>query len=88
MKHNHHNHVSHFQKHRAAEAAPAANSEELNQNKIDFAPPAEEVATRAYFSYVNQGSLPGHDVEHWLTAESELMVERQLTRTHGYSDGK
>jgi hypothetical protein len=56
----------------------------INQNKIDFSPQEAEVATRAYFSFVNQGSLPGHDVEHWLKAEAELLEERNLTRTHGY----
>jgi hypothetical protein len=56
----------------------------LNQNKIDFPPEAAEVATRAYFSYVNHGSFPGHDVQHWLEAEAEIIEERRLTRTHGY----
>jgi len=56
----------------------------LNQNEIDFAPSPDEVARRAYFSYVNQGSLPGHDVQHWLKAEAELIAERKLTRVHGF----
>ena len=59
-------------------------AEDLNQNKIDFVPSADEVARRAYFSYVNQGSLPGHDVQHWLEAEAELIAERNLTRVHGF----
>ncbi|MGA2053442.1 MAG: DUF2934 domain-containing protein [Opitutales bacterium] len=71
---------------RPAGAARVASSGELNQNKTNFqpAPSAEEVATRAYFSYVNHGSLPGHDVRHWLEAEAELLEERKQTRTHGY----
>lgn len=36
------------------------------------------MARKAYFAYVNQGSLPGHDVRHWLAAESELIAERNL----------
>jgi len=60
----------------------------INQNKIDIEPTASEVETRAYFSYVNQGSLPGHDVEHWLKAEADLLEERNLTRTHGYPNKK
>lgn len=36
---------------------------------------AEEVASRAYFIYVNQGSLPGNEMQHWLTAEAELIAE-------------
>lgn len=44
----------------------------------------DEVARRAYFSYVNEGSLPGHDVQHWLKAEADLLAERNLTRVHGF----
>ena len=39
---------------------------DLNKNEIDFAPLPDEVARKAYFSYLNQGSLPGHEVQHWL----------------------
>ena len=56
----------------------------LSQNEINFTPSTDEVARRAYFSYENQGSLPGHDVQHWLKAEAELIAERNLTRTHGF----
>lgn len=56
----------------------------LNQNEIKFAPAPDEVSRRAYFSYVNQGSLDGHEVEHWLKAEAELIAERNLTRVHGF----
>jgi hypothetical protein len=60
---------------------PAAN---LIQTPGDFAPSADELARRAYFSYVNEGSLPGRDVQHWLEAEAELLAERNLTRIHGF----
>jgi hypothetical protein len=60
---------------------PAAN---LNQDAISFVPSADEVARRAYFSYVNQGSPPGRDVQHWLEAEAQLLAERNLTRIHGF----
>jgi hypothetical protein len=56
----------------------------LNQNEIDFAPSSDEVARRAYFNYMNQGSLPGYEVQHWLEAEAELIAERILTRVHGF----
>jgi hypothetical protein len=56
----------------------------LSQSEIDFIPSPDEVARRAYFSYENQGSLPGHEVQHWLTAEAALIAERQLTRTHTF----
>jgi len=55
-----------------------------NKNEIDFAPSQDEVARRAYFSYVNQGSLPGLHVQHWLEAEAQLLEERNLTRVHGF----
>jgi hypothetical protein len=42
------------------------------------------VARRAYFSYVNQGSRPGHEVQHWLKAEADLIAERNQTRVHGF----
>lgn len=64
--------------------AVRATATELNQSRMDFAPTADEVARRAYFSYVNNGSLPGHDVQHWLVAEAELLAERNLTRVHGF----
>jgi hypothetical protein len=57
---------------------------DLSQNEIDFVPSPDEVARRAYFSYVNQGSLQGHEVQHWLKAEAELLAERNLTRVHGF----
>ena len=57
---------------------------ELNQIEADFTPSSDEVARRAYFSYVNQGSRQGHEVQHWLEAEAQLLAERNLTRVHGY----
>jgi len=56
----------------------------LNPNEIDFTPAPDEVSRRAYFAYVNQGSLEGHEVQHWLQAEAELIAERKLTRVHGF----
>ena len=67
-----------------ASAAQSAANEELSQNEINFVPSPDEVARRAYFTYVNQGSLPGHDVQHWLEAEAQLLAERNLTRAHGF----
>jgi hypothetical protein len=54
------------------------------QTEASFVPTPDEVARRAYFTYVNQGSSNGHDVQHWLAAEAELISERELTRTHGF----
>ena len=49
-----------------------------------FAPDPDEVARRAYFTFLNHGSPMGHDVQHWLTAEAEMIAERNQTRVHGY----
>jgi hypothetical protein len=56
----------------------------VDQNEISFTPSPDEVARKAYFSYVNQGSLPGHEVQHWLKAEADLIAERNQTRVHGF----
>ena len=65
----------------ASRSTPAA---DLTPSGIDFAPSPDEVARRAYFTYVNQGSLPGQDVQHWLEAEAQLVAERNVTRAHGF----
>ena len=57
---------------------------ELNQSKTDFAPSPDEVSRRAYFTYVNQGSRSGHEVQHWLEAETQLLAERKTTRIHAF----
>ena len=56
----------------------------LNAGESVFAPSPDEVARRAYFTYVNQGSADGHEVQHWLAAEAELIAERNRTRVHGF----
>jgi hypothetical protein len=56
----------------------------IDQNEINFTPSTDEVARKAYFSYENQGSQPGHEVQHWLKAEADLIAERNLTRVHGF----
>jgi hypothetical protein len=79
-----HNTVSQKQNQSLPAPAGRSSSGELKQNQIDFTPSCDEVARRAYFTYVNQGSPPGKDVQHWLAAEAELIAERNLTRTHGF----
>jgi len=67
-----------------ADTSGSAAAADWSQNESDFVPDAEEVARRAYFSYLNQGSKPGQAVQHWLAAEAELLAERNLTRVHGF----
>ena len=79
-----HHKIAAVQNQKQASAPQWATAEELNQPAVDFAPSPDEVARRAYFSYVNQGSLQGREVQHWLAAEAELIAERNRTRTHGF----
>jgi hypothetical protein len=81
MKHNKH---PQDQTQKPANAPQPATAAGFNTNEIDFTPAPDEVARKAYFTYVNQGSLDGHEVQHWLTAEAELIAERKLTRVHGF----
>jgi hypothetical protein len=79
MKHNK------FSQHQKSPRASRSNEAvDFNKSGTGFAPSADEVARRAYFSYVNEGSLPGHEVQHWLEAEAQLIEERNLTRVHGF----
>ena len=80
MKHNRH---SHEQGRKLENGARLAVADDLNQTPNDFVPSPDEVARTAYLNYVNQGAQPGHDVQHWLEAEKQLLAERNLTRVHG-----
>jgi hypothetical protein len=42
------------------------------------------VARRACFNDTNPGSRLGHEVQHWLAAEAELIAEGKLTRVHRF----
>ena len=84
MKHNKHNQFSRNQHQPPASAPPPAAVADLKQNEDDFAPSADEVARRAYFTYENEGSPQGRDVQHWLAAEAQLISERNLTRVHAF----
>jgi hypothetical protein len=64
--------------------AKAAAIAESDKNEINFVPSPDEVARKAYFTFVNQGSSSGHEVQHWLAAEAELIAERNRTRTHDF----
>jgi hypothetical protein len=38
-----------------------------------FAPSHEDIQRRAYEIFLTTGAQPGHDLEHWLQAERELV---------------
>ena len=55
----------------------------MDQKAIDVVVSPDEVARRAYFTYLNEGSQTGREVRHWLAAEAQLTAERKLSRAHG-----
>jgi hypothetical protein len=69
---------------KSACSAPSTSTAAPAKNAAEFVPFTDEIARRAYFNYENGGSQPGHDVQHWLKAESDLLAERNTTREHGY----
>jgi len=71
-----HHTISQVQKQKNADDRKPTVAADLNQNETEPAPSPGEVASRAYFSYVNQGSQHGHDVRHWLEAETQLLADR------------
>lgn len=59
-------------------------SEELrttSENQSKGSP--RDVAERAYFYYLNDGSTSGRELEHWLRAEQDLILGQQRTTFHG-----
>ena len=79
-----HNKFSQDQNQKPAGVSRPTAAADLNQNEINFVPSPDEVARKAYFSDANQGSLQGHEVQHCLKAEAQLLAERKLTRAHGF----
>lgn len=51
---------------------------QMDGNAAPFVPSADEVALRAYLKFQNQGASDGYDVEHWLSAETELIAEHDV----------
>ena len=56
----------------------AAAASDVEPNR--FCAPTGRGGQEGLLHYVNQVSLPGHDVQHWLEAEAHLIAERNLTR--------
>ena len=73
-----HKNFSQNQNQKLAGVSPPTAAANLTRNGIDFAPSPDEVARRAFFIYLNKGSLPGHDLQHWLQAEAQLFAEHHL----------
>jgi hypothetical protein len=71
--------------HKSAGILQSSTVSDVNQSKTGCAPAANTVATRAYFIYLNQGSLPGHDLHYWLEAKAQLPAERHRFLIHGFA---
>jgi Protein of unknown function (DUF2934) len=50
------------------------------QTATAASPSREEIARRAYSIYLDQGSPPGRDVQHWLEAEVQVIKARKADR--------
>jgi hypothetical protein len=79
-----HETISHARSQKPANGLRKPPIAELDRGGIDFTPSPDEVARRAYFSYVSEGSLHGHDVQDWLAVEAESVAEGKLTRIRGF----
>lgn len=55
----------------------------LQAPDIDPAAMDGDIARKAYFSYVDQGSQPGNDVRDWLDAENEIRAGQTITDGNG-----
>jgi hypothetical protein len=55
---------------------------QLIEREIDLASVASEVTDKVCFCYVNEGSRRRRQVQHWLKAEADLFVDRNLARFH------
>ena len=62
------------QNQKTVSAARPATVADIIQTRSAFRPPPAEVAKKAYFSYLNEGSKHGRDEKHWLEAEAELFA--------------
>jgi hypothetical protein len=64
----------------AVNPAPSMTVAKSNQTATTNKPSSDTVAQKAYFTYLNEGSLPGREVKHWLEAEAQLFagIDREM----------
>ena len=55
--------------------------------QTDPKPTHEDIARRAYALFEENGREPGHEMEHWLAAESQLMAARKAKTEPRSSNG-
>jgi hypothetical protein len=66
-----------------AGASPPIGISNLDKGGSDFSPAWNEIASLAYFKYVNRGSAPGKDVADWLEAEAQLLAQHNSWGSRG-----
>jgi Protein of unknown function (DUF2934) len=59
---------------RPASKAAKSSDRKSAAPKADAAPAQEAIAKRAYELYLQRGSVPGYELEDWLSAEAELIA--------------
>jgi Protein of unknown function (DUF2934) len=68
-------HKSPSQSHASSVAPQSPAASETSRSIPAIVPSQDDIARRAYISYVNEGSQPGHQDRHWLEAEAHLQDE-------------
>jgi len=55
---------------------------EISPMDRSYVPSKEEIATRAYYIFLNRGGYNGCDLDHWLEAELQLFAEHNAALKH------
>jgi hypothetical protein len=66
----------------AGESRPIAIAN-LEKSNSDFSPAWKDIATRAYFNYLDRRSGLGDDIGDWLAAEAQLLGEHNSWGSRG-----
>jgi len=56
-------------------------------SRSPVSPSRDQIAVRAYELFVVEGGVHGHDVDHWLRAERELLESEAPARPSGRAAG-
>lgn len=62
-----------LQTQRSTVVQPSVPTVNLHPTKTEARSLRDEIARKAYLIYVRQGCQDGHDVQHWLEAESQTI---------------
>jgi len=63
--------------------SPFVEEVEAKHHGVEFGPSEQDIAKRAYYLFLNQGSLSGFDILHWQEAEAQLVEERNCILARG-----